>query len=196
MTDAIELREDLDPAMRRRFRSGRMCLDFTHTGGDGEAARWEILHEPGDVARVLGIIVETEPPIVRSRDMGDVRELRRAISGLARTHVAGDPEPAGAIDAINTAADRPPLVPQLDRERRLRLVRGTASQALSTIARDAIDLFSSRLADRIRICEADDCGLLFVDSSRPGSRRWCSMEWCGDRAKKRSAGRPVREETS
>ena len=35
--------------------------------------------------------------------------------------------------------------------------------------------------------------LLLVDASRPGTRRWCSMDWCGDRAKKRAAGRPVRQ---
>jgi predicted RNA-binding Zn ribbon-like protein len=74
-----------------------------------------------------------------------------------------------------------------------RLIQGNAKQALSTVARDAIELFSSTLADRIRICAADDCGLLYVDTSRPGTRRWCSMEWCGDRAKKRTAGRPVRQ---
>ena len=169
-----------------------MCLDFTHTGGDGEAARWEILHQPADVARFLGIIIETEAPTVRSRDMGEVLELRRAISGLARARVAGEPEPSGAVPAINLAASKPPLVPELDGGGRLRLVPGMATQALSTIARDAIDLFSTPLADRIRMCEADDCGLLFVDTSRPGARRWCSMEWCGDRAKKRSAGRSAR----
>jgi predicted RNA-binding Zn ribbon-like protein len=190
---AIELREHLSPAMRRRFRTGRISLDFTHTGGDGEAARWEILHRPDDVARFLGIIVGTERPTVRTRDMEAVRTLRRAISGLARSRVAGEPAPASAIPDINIAAAKPPLVPELAGDRRLRLVPGTASQALSTIARDAIELFSAPLADRIRICGAPDCGLLFVDTSRPGRRRWCSMEWCGDRAKKRSARQPVRE---
>lgn len=169
-----------------------MCLDLTHTGGDGEAARWEILHGPSDAARFLGIIIETEPPVVRARHLDDVRDLRRAISALARSHVAGDPAPDGTIAAINAAAAKTPLVPQLDKDRRLGLLRGNASQALSTIARDAIDLFASPLADKVRICEADDCGLLFVDTSRPGARRWCSMEWCGDRAKKRAAGRAVR----
>jgi predicted RNA-binding Zn ribbon-like protein len=189
----METRDDLTPEMRRRFRTGRMCLDFTHTGGEGEAARWEILHEPKDVARVLGIIIETEPPVVHISDMGVVRELRRAISGIARAMATGGQEPAGAVPVVNAAAGNTPLVPQLDGQYHQRLLPGTAAQGLSTIARDAIDLFSSPHANRIRICEADDCGLLFVDASRPGTRRWCSMEWCGDRAKKRSAGRPVRQ---
>jgi len=186
-------REDLDPGTRRRFRTGRMCLDLTHTGGEGEAARWEILHEPADVARFLGVIIETEPPVVEAADMERVFAVRRAISNLARSRVAGDPEPKGTIGVINAAAAEPSLVPQLQSDGSRRLLPGHARQALSTIARDAVDLYSSPLAERVRICEAEDCGLLFVDASRPGTRRWCSMDWCGDRAKKRAAGRPVRQ---
>lgn len=168
-----------------------MCLDLTHTGGEGEAARWEILHEPANAARFLGIIIDTEPPIVVESDMPSIRHLRQALSDLARSRAVGAPEPADVVGVINAAAAEAPLVPQLVDSSR-RLVPGDARQALSTVARDAIELFSSTLAERIRICAADDCGLLYVDTSRPGSRRWCSMEWCGDRAKKRAAGRPVR----
>lgn len=189
---AAETREDLDPALRRRFQTGRMCLDLTHTGGEGEAARWEILHEPPDAARFLGIIIETEPPVVYESDMPAIRQLRQAISDMARSRAVGAPQPAGAAPVINAAAAKAPLVPQLVNSSG-RLMPGDATQSLSTISRDAIDLFSSPLADRIRVCAADDCGLLYVDTSRPGTRRWCSMDWCGDRAKKRAAGRPVRQ---
>ncbi|GIN63318.1 hypothetical protein J27TS8_33110 [Robertmurraya siralis] len=39
---------------------------------------------------------------------------------------------------------------------------------------------------RIRICSADDCQWVFVDHSRPGTGRWCSMKACGNRAKNRT----------
>ncbi|MDA1003308.1 MAG: CGNR zinc finger domain-containing protein [Chloroflexi bacterium] len=39
---------------------------------------------------------------------------------------------------------------------------------------------------RIRLCHADDCHWAFVDRSRNGSRRWCSMGDCGARAKARA----------
>jgi predicted RNA-binding Zn ribbon-like protein len=55
--------------------------------------------------------------------------------------------------------------------------------ALATIARDAIDLLTGALAGRIRECAAPDCALLFVDSSRPGRRRWCAGEACGNRTR-------------
>lgn len=37
--------------------------------------------------------------------------------------------------------------------------------------------------DRIRKCEHEDCILHFVDISKNGRRRWCSMEQCGNRHK-------------
>ncbi|MDN4494475.1 CGNR zinc finger domain-containing protein [Ureibacillus aquaedulcis] len=37
--------------------------------------------------------------------------------------------------------------------------------------------------DRIRECEHHECILHFVDTSKSGKRRWCSMELCGNRQK-------------
>jgi predicted RNA-binding Zn ribbon-like protein len=37
--------------------------------------------------------------------------------------------------------------------------------------------------DRIRSCAHDSCVLHFFDTSRNGTRRWCSMATCGNRAK-------------
>jgi predicted RNA-binding Zn ribbon-like protein len=53
-------------------------------------------------------------------------------------------------------------------------------------ARSAGELLTSDTLDRVRQC-ADDrgCGYLFIDTSRNRSRRWCSMESCGNRAKAR-----------
>jgi predicted RNA-binding Zn ribbon-like protein len=59
-------------------------------------------------------------------------------------------------------------------------------QILWPVARSAAELLTSETLDRVRQC-ADDrgCGYLFVDMSRNRSRRWCSMESCGNRAKAR-----------
>ena len=183
--------QDLDPATRRRFQTGRRCLDLTHTGGEGEYARWELLHEPSDAARFLGIVLGTDPVRVRPRDMASIRRLRAAVTVIARSVAGGSEAPSDAIEVVNAAAARPSLVPRLTALGDSSLLAGSASEACSTLARDAIDLFSSPMRSRIRVCAADDCELLFVDASRPGRRRWCSMAWCGDRQKKRAAGRPV-----
>jgi predicted RNA-binding Zn ribbon-like protein len=52
------------------------------------------------------------------------------------------------------------------------------------LAREAANLLTSGDLKRVGEC-ADDrgCGYLFIDTSRNHSRRWCSMESCGNRAK-------------
>jgi len=49
----------------------------------------------------------------------------------------------------------------------------------------AIELLTSPDLGRVKMCPAARCAWLFLDDSRNGSRRWCSMETCGNRAKAR-----------
>ena len=56
---------------------------------------------------------------------------------------------------------------------------------LSPIVLGAAELLASPQRPRIRACAAEDCGWLFLDTSRSGRRRWCSMRSCGNRAKAR-----------
>jgi predicted RNA-binding Zn ribbon-like protein len=54
------------------------------------------------------------------------------------------------------------------------------------MARAAIALLESKTLRRVKRCPgAGECGWLFFDSSKNASRRWCSMEGCGNRAKLR-----------
>jgi len=57
---------------------------------------------------------------------------------------------------------------------------------LGPIARSAADLLTSgRALENIRQCQGDNCGWLFLDSSKNHSRCWCDMRDCGNRAKVR-----------
>ncbi|MEV6752057.1 CGNR zinc finger domain-containing protein [Streptomyces sp. NPDC051214] len=49
-------------------------------------------------------------------------------------------------------------------------------------ARDYLTLLAAA-PDRIRPCAHEACILHFFDTSRNGTRRWCSMAACGNRAK-------------
>jgi predicted RNA-binding Zn ribbon-like protein len=49
-------------------------------------------------------------------------------------------------------------------------------------ARNYLELLSTA-PDRIRRCAHESCILHFFDTSRNGTRRWCSMAACGNRAK-------------
>ncbi|MEO8973242.1 MAG: ABATE domain-containing protein [Ktedonobacteraceae bacterium] len=54
------------------------------------------------------------------------------------------------------------------------------------IVRSAIELLTSEEVRRVKECPGlGDCGWLFLDTSKNGSRQWCSMESCGSRAKMR-----------
>lgn len=47
------------------------------------------------------------------------------------------------------------------------------------------ELLASHEASLIKECSAEGCGWMYVDRSRPGNRKWCEMETCGNRAKAR-----------
>lgn len=59
----------------------------------------------------------------------------------------------------------------------------TLDRMLWPVARSTAELLTSEQLDLVRECEGVGCGSLFLDSSKNHSRRWCSMESCGNRAK-------------
>jgi predicted RNA-binding Zn ribbon-like protein len=178
-----------DPRGRSfRFDAGAVCLDFAHTGGEGPYAVFESLHEPSDLGDWLA-----QPPLaavmtvpVTARELAAAKALRQAIWDAAHARAAQRPLPTGAVATINRAAAAAPLVPELAAASPMWAAPVRATQALSTLAREMIELLSGPLSGRIRECASDDCPLVFVDSSRPGARRWCAMERCGNRHKLRA----------
>lgn len=172
--------------LRWWFDSGSLALDFAWTGPvNGE--RRETLHSPGDLGRWLAARFPTVDAFPGERELSDALMLRAAIAGLAVAGVSDSPAAASDIDVVNLFAATPDVPPALaggSRQAGASTVRST--QALSTIARDAVRVFGSDLAERLRECAAEDCGHLYLDTSRSGNRRWCSMQRCGNRAKVRA----------
>ena len=169
------------------FISGRLCIDFTQTGGETEKrALWESFHNPSDLADWLSASpLQLRGIQVKPDEFKTALALREAIWRVARAVRQGESPLDEDVHTINHVAATPDLPPQLAREdlQQVWASPSTASAALSTIARDAIDLFSGELRSRIRECENPNCGLMFVDASRPGKRRWCLMKRCGNMAK-------------
>jgi predicted RNA-binding Zn ribbon-like protein len=54
---------------------------------------------------------------------------------------------------------------------------------LYKIANSVVDTLQQVSWDRLKQCQHEDCILHFVDTSKAGKRRWCSMETCGNRYK-------------
>jgi predicted RNA-binding Zn ribbon-like protein len=185
---------DLPPEeLRFHWKSGRVCLDFVATVGERWRRSFERLLGPEDLARWLvdsGLL--PEPPRVSERQLRSGRLLREAINRLARPDV--EPHSGDRLE-LNRWAARAPLAPQLTEQGGLVwLSERPVEAALATIARDSIDLLTGPLGGRIRECAAPDCALLFVDSSRPGQRRWCAGEACGNRTRTKAYRQRRREQ--
>ena len=169
------------------FVAGRLCIDFTQTGGEtGIRAYWERFRQPSDLADWFSASpLQLNEVQVSSAEFSTALSLREAIWRSAQAIRQKETPLAADVDLINRAAAMPDLPPQLtlDGLNEVWLLPAGASAVLSLIARDAIDLFTGELRSRIRECENPNCGLMFVDASRPGKRRWCLMKRCGNMAK-------------
>jgi predicted RNA-binding Zn ribbon-like protein len=59
----------------------------------------------------------------------------------------------------------------------------TPSAAVGHLTVAAVDLLREGSTDRIKVCPS--CGFVFLDLTKNRSRRWCSMEDCGEQEKMR-----------
>ncbi|HEU4423620.1 MAG TPA: ABATE domain-containing protein [Pilimelia sp.] len=173
------------------FDAGALCLEFVYTGGEGARARFEIFHEPADIARwsvesrldPAGHGVDPADISVSADDFRTLWRLREALWTLALGTVTGRPADPDAVAIINELAAGAGPVPRLERGRAVWLRPVTGAQFAAEIARDAVRTFADPDVARVRKCGAPDCYLIYVDTSRPGRRRWCSMQRCGNRHK-------------
>ena len=169
------------------FDSGSFALDFAYTGAMGGNSAWERLHAPDDLTTWLRERFPVAVGVARSRDLFDAISLREAIGRMAQSAAHGEPARAADIDLVNLYAATPDIPPSLvGGSRQAGRSVQTVGQALSTIARDAVDLFDPANDGRIRACNGSDCAIVYLDTSRAATRRWCSMQRCGNRAKVRA----------
>jgi predicted RNA-binding Zn ribbon-like protein len=167
------------------FRSGRPSLDFAATLGGRYRQPVERLAEPADLTRWLrqsGVIDISRDPT--EAQLAAAKDLREVIYRIAVAVINGTPLGWDDTDLLNHYAAFPPVVRVLRPDRSLgRLAADPVAAALSSLARDAIELVSGDQAARLRECATPGCSLLFVDTSRSGVRRWCSMATCGNQDK-------------
>jgi predicted RNA-binding Zn ribbon-like protein len=168
--------------MEFRWGLGSAALDLVATVADRPGRHVERLVTPADLDRWLvesGLVAR---PRASVDDLRDAQELREAVWSHVGRSLAGEPPAPSQRRTVNSWAARHPAVPQLRADWSVAFDGPTdVAAALSALARDAIDLLAGSDRSRIRRCVR--CTLHFVDRSRPGNRRWCSMELCGNRSK-------------
>jgi hypothetical protein len=77
----------------RRFRTGRPCLDLVHTGREGALARWEIVNDPDNLGRLLGVILRLPALPENEADLAVMRPLPAALTRIAYDLAEGSRPP-------------------------------------------------------------------------------------------------------
>jgi predicted RNA-binding Zn ribbon-like protein len=165
-----------DPEPKDNLRDYRDLLVFSLLAGT--------LDQP--VADRLAAAAEQSPGPAE-RQLQHARTLREAIFEVVSA-VAADEEPdADALGDLNAFHQR-----AMSRGKVVDTGQGfdwgwddeaALDRPLWPLVKSAVDLLLTGDQRRLRECAADDCGWLFYDTSRNQSRRWCSMQSCGNRAK-------------
>ncbi len=193
---------------------GRLCLDFANTVS-GKRLRepverlriWSDLVSWGLQTRAVGEELARRLDADGQRRPGEAAaalrralELRETLFRIFRA-IAERTEPAAEdldlLDAILSRARSHEKLVRAGARYRLAFPEGTAGldAVIWQVARSAAELLTSAELARVRICGAtpvDGCGWLFLDETRSGTRRWCSMKDCGNRAKARRHYRRTR----
>lgn len=136
---------------------------------------------PDDLARwFVAAGVTDQPPPISAGELRAARELRDA---LRPALLAADGARVAGIaeDWLDRAPGRLCVEPETLTPR---FTPGATTSCCLLVGAvlDALDLVREH-PGRVRECAADSCPVVYLDTSRNGRRRWCSMEVCGSRAK-------------
>ena len=167
-----------------------LCLAYANTRfWRGRATPTEELNNVSDLLRWVATVERLPPTLVERFDPSmDVLEvaidLRETIFRCFS---------ATASDGARTEADLAALNAALAKAPARRCVQrggwdiGTPAPSAFTLLAPALwsaaDLLVGNQLARVRQCANPECGWLFLDDSKSGNRRWCSMSACGNRAK-------------
>lgn len=137
-------------------------------------------------ARAVGLIdsgfIVSEPG--RAKLLNDVHRLRGAIDDAGAAIADGVAPPATALNVIHEYAARSFAAAALTgAPASIKFACGDA--IIGPLAWAAVNLLRDGELHRLKQCPPDDCRWLFIDRSKNGSRRWCEMATCGNRAKAR-----------
>lgn len=169
------------------FEPGSLALAFAVTGPgtyDGPLALFQTLRRPYDLDRWAADVVGVSDLQATRADLELAVGLQAAIWKVMDALIDRRPIPEDHREFLNELAVQPCLIPYLLPGPTRTWVADQGMRSLmSSVARDAIDVLGGPRTARLKRCEGSRCALLFVDTSRSGRRRWCSMERCGNRAK-------------
>ena len=177
-----------------------LSLDFVNTLAWRGSSREDSLHSTSDLLKWLvsvGTIsgaaaaglqkwLEASPALAVSV-LAEAIALRETLYRLLRCIATGSSPQADDLRRFNEAlAEAPPraILEQVESGFGWRIdAKPGAASLLAAVLWSAADILVAAESSRLRECANDRCLWLFFDDSKNGSRRWCSMQSCGNRAK-------------
>lgn len=156
-----------------------IALDLVNTQWNERGSRMDLLEMEGGVTQWIS---EHDLPI--PRDLAAVRVALCEARTALRCCLETDDADASARQALNAILRYGRVVPMLEEKGPGEALEvDEASYPAWIAARNYLELRARWSRKRIRACAHPDCILYFLDSTRSGTRRWCDMQTCGNRAK-------------
>jgi predicted RNA-binding Zn ribbon-like protein len=173
------------------FVAGNTALDFVNTAEErGHPAAGDALTTIADLrlwGERYGLIARSSTPDDGEREFEKAREARELLYGLFLARVHDRPLSRAALARLANLA--------VDAYRAATLEAGAEGNLhwhwdrseLATIRHiavtSAVDLLHPEPVARLKQCPGEHCGWFFLDTTKRGNRRWCSMSECGQEAK-------------
>lgn len=163
-----------------------LCLEFANTRyWRGQDSPTETLNTPADLAAWT-----KAPKAPIPKEFGRALELRETIHRLFDAVALGKAPAIRDFQELNTALAAAPARTVLTRGKEgfdweLDMRPATALALLAPVLWSTADLLAGDRLAKVRRCANPQCLYLFLDESRAGKRRWCTMSSCGNRAKAR-----------
>jgi predicted RNA-binding Zn ribbon-like protein len=158
-----------------------LLLDFAAVLRWFQTARLLTRRNAANLERRWGQSAEARSTLVAMR-----RLRERLRSGILSWEAGGNVQ-RPMIDELNRLMAAYPMRAQLKKKNGKELFTEPyfkpqrPADLFAPLAHAAAMLFATTNRDRVRKC--DQCVLHFVDTSKKGTRRWCSMQLCGNRRK-------------
>ncbi|MGZ4138913.1 MAG: CGNR zinc finger domain-containing protein [Actinomycetota bacterium] len=127
------------------------------------------------------------PEQVHATDVQYAIETRNALQRMLLTNGGASPDPA-AVETVNRSATRAQLTLKFDVDggSGLQPIARGVDGAIGAILAVAFAAMAEGSWTRLKVCPEETCRYAFFDHSKNRSRKWCSMEVCGNRTKVRS----------
>lgn len=167
-----------------------LCLAYANTRyWRGTATPTEELNGPDDLLRWVAQSERIPAELLRhcaaaDRVFDDALRMREVIHRCFAATARGEHPDAKDLAEFNTALAQAPARQQVRLGGwEIGSPGPSVHLLLAPVLWSAADLLVGNQLPRVRQCSNPDCGWLFLDNSKSGNRRWCSMSACGNRAK-------------